>query len=236
LEIRRWNFVDGAPSEPVENPVEVTSFVYDDATNLSRRIDASGTVFETRLDGLNRPLRSTAAVGTPEQITFDYSYAASGLRTIQKRTPAPTASGSFITELVQSNRGPLLDVLEQGKPLLHRELDAYGRIVQQLERTQGTRRYDYNAYGNVISVSRIGPGDVAKPYASFDWNSDGALKLAVDGAGHQTTRSYDALGRLKSITNGLGVTTYEYMPGSRWPIQISSRPECTQTNMISPGA
>ena len=67
----------------------------------------------------------------------------------------------------------------------------------------------------------------AKPGApfstgTFSWNRDGDLTVTLDGAQHTTTRTYDVIGRLHSLTDGLGVTTYSYLPGTRLPTLIAS--------------
>jgi RHS repeat-associated protein len=222
LQIKRWQFTESPIVSAEAAPYGTTTLVYDDAHNSTTITDPFNSVYFARLDGVDRPVETVSAQGAPEEIDTTYSYSGGGLVVGSVTTPAPTATRSLTRTQTYSPGGTLLQFQEQGRTLLQRQLDSFGRVQTEQTPSDVAITYGYDAFNQVLTLQEQSAPNSVFVAGTFSWNRDGSLLTTLDGAQHSTLRSYDVLGRLQTLTNGLGATTYSYVPGTSLPASIAS--------------
>lgn len=173
------------------------------------------------MDGADRPLTTISAKGDPAQLTTSLSYSRAGLVVTSTSSPAPTATGTVVDVQTFAPSGGLVSLSRQGQTLLTRQVDSYGRVASESRPENLMRTFTYDAFDELIGVATQTASNSVTETASLVWNRNGALSKAIDGAQHSTSNSYDRLGRLQSIVNGLGTTSYTYQTGTFLPATIS---------------
>lgn len=219
---KRWNFTEGGVSVKGANPYVITAFLYDDSKNLTQITDENNTVSTETRDGAGRVIESYLAKGLAEQVHTTYSFGEGGAIRTSVVSPAPTSAGQISRTETYSPMGDLLQVDEQGRTLLKRSLDSFGRPQVDQTLSDLSTTYTFDAYNQPLSIQKQDSSATTFVPGSFKWNRDGQNVLAVDGAQHQTRRTYDPLGRLQSVQDGLGTTHYQYVPGTLLPATIVS--------------
>lgn len=162
----------------------VWAYTYDSGGNLTQVSDPLGNVTVYRYDVLNRLTQITYPSGASVDLTY-------GERGEFESVTAP-ATGSpdttrEITEYVLDASGNLVRIVDSANSDDPRETrleyNAFGQIISR-ETAMGITRYRYDAMGNLV--------EIAYP--------NGATQ----------TRTYDAAGRLTSITAPTGVISMDY--------------------------
>jgi RHS repeat-associated protein len=98
----------------------------------------------------------------------------------------------------------------------------FGQVVTAIDPLLTVTRYRYDAFGDVISVTRDSGSNGLNQLTTMAYSPTGDVILATDPNGHITASTYDANRRLASVTspgssaapNGL-VTSFSYDPNGR---------------------
>ncbi len=89
--------------------------------------------------------------------------------------------------------------------------DGDGNIVAVTSPNGNTTGYAYDHLGRPVATTLpplpLFDGNVSSPVARVSYDGDGNLSQTIDPVGDMTTRSYDPLGRLVSLTNPVSGTT-----------------------------
>ena len=167
--------------------------------------------------------------GEPEQLNTAFTYTSAGTVTTAVTTPAPTPAGTFTRTYTYSPLGVLRLQTDQGQAVLQRQLDPYGRVSTEQLPSDVHRTYTFDAFNQPLTFQEQQQSGVMFTAATLKWNRDGNLLTTLDGVNNSTTRTYDVLGRLRSVTSGLGATAYQYVSGTAMPATIDS-PSANITN------
>ena len=144
------------------------------------------------------------AKGEPEQLNTAFTYTRAGTVTTAVTTPAPTPAGTFTRTYTYSPLGVLRLQTDQGQAVLQRQLDPYGRVSTEQLPSDVHRTYTFDAFNQPLTFQEQQQSGVMFTAATLKWNRDGNLLTTLDGVNNSTTRTYDVLGRLRSVTSGLG--------------------------------
>lgn len=182
-----------------------TSMVYDDTSRLGHRTDANGHTTTYLHDPLNRVGTVRYADGTEHQFTYDVH---------GNVTSETDPNGNVITSIYDTldrlrtktiTRAP--NVL--GSTFETRKYDGLSRIVYA-ENDDTLVTWAYDSLSNVTKeTQRAGAGPTRTLSAAFD--GDGKRISVVYPSGRTVTATYDALRRMKAISEAGPVATYSYI-------------------------
>jgi len=214
--------VDG----PRTDVSDVTTYAYDSATgNLLSVTNATSHVTQiTSHDANGRPL----TIVDPNGLTTTLTYAPRGWLTsrtvggeittydydfVGQLTKVTVPASSFL-EYVYDPAHRLTEIHDNlGNKIVY-TLDAMGNRTQEDVRDPSgrlaqTRSRIYDSLNRLIKD--IGGTNPAAQVIQYGYDNQGNLTTITDPLQHVTTNSYDALNRLKQVTDpGLGLTQYGY--------------------------
>jgi len=172
----------GQPLTIVDANALTTTLVYDARLRLtSRTVGSESTSYE--YDGVGQLIKVTLPDGSFLSYTYDAAHRLTDITDALGNNIHYTldAMGNRTQEQVRDPLGTLAQTRS-------RVYNSLNRLFQEIGAQSQTTQYGYDNQGNVTSV-------------------DGSLA----GTGDTTTNAYDALNRLRQVTDpGLGVTQYAY--------------------------
>ena len=186
------------------NPLgNTTTFVYDDAGNLTRRTDAKNHSTNYAYDAANRLVSVTA----PDLSVTTYAY--DDIGNLTSRTDAKSHTTQYTYDLA----GRLQTVLTPSNGLWTYEYDANGNLTKVTDANgnatgtagDGVTTHTYDVLDRLTDIDYSD----ATPDVQLTYDAAGKRTSMVDGAGTQNY-SYDALGRLTEASRGLDVFAYSY--------------------------
>jgi RHS repeat-associated protein len=78
--------------------------------------------------------------------------------------------------------------------------DSHGKVLSLADADGGTTSYNYDAQGNLASVTKPANNDAGVgPVVAYAYDAAGRITAVTDAVGSQMTYSYDALGRITAI-------------------------------------
>ncbi len=169
--------------ESVDANLDAVGYAYDVNSNMTSVTDGNMNVTSYAFDGLDRLVTSTDAL-------------------------------SGVTSLGLNELNQLEDVTDPRSNITSYTYNAFGDVTQSISPDRGTRTYTHDKGGNVTSMTDARAVvsnytyDVLNRLASVAYPSDSALDVALtyDSASGCGT----SLGRLCSVTDAAGTTTYIY--------------------------
>ncbi len=163
----------------------------------SSSTDARGTVTNLAYDGYGAP--ATIQTGAHSQLTETH-YATGLLDTL-------TDQGGSQTSFVYNNRGLLLSMTDPFGKVGTMAYDADGRTLHKTDRDGNTITYSYTPDGKIDTITYPNSSTVK---FSYDIQDNDNLAHIDDSTG-RTSYTYDADGRVLSITDPFGFTvSYGY--------------------------
>jgi len=195
-------------------PADYTwTYAYDEAGNQTTTTDPLGNDTQTAYS----PVDTVTAVTDPNNHTTSYTY--DDLNRLWKVTPeAAGGTGTLDTVYTYDASGNLAQRIDPNARTTTWDWSLTGRLD---ERTTpiGTYRYGYDANGNLTSLEK--PSGTSTLTAA-----DGTISYAYDRAGRQTsisysdgtptvTRTYDAGGRLETMSDDGGTVDYTFDDADR---------------------
>lgn len=182
----------GRRTASVDPDLGTWTYQYDNAGRLTTQTDAKAQVTGFTYDALGRVLTKTIGVGLPSQevITNSYDTDRAGFFNVGHLTAASNAAASIAYDYDAAGRS--------------------ARTVTTVEGTDHTQTIAYDAGGRV--TSKTYPGAIGS--GSYTYNAAGQ-QIALAGSISATT--YDAAGRVLTVTYANGVvTTYTYSASRGW--------------------
>jgi YD repeat-containing protein len=222
----------------------VTSFVYDGAGLPRYTTDPAGRITRTDYDSLARPIRRTELYGTSGAVVTTTDYDGNG-----KAIAVHDAEGVTRTSRYDSSGRPVEVTEAVGTPEERHTFTTYypgGRIWQQISPLGLLTRHEYDdphrrtvdtvAFGSATDQQTITTRNVAgnvvrveqpDSTAAYDYDALNRQRAVTQGAGtyaaHTTSTSFDADGRVKTVTNWEGVTTrYDYFDDSHLVVTVEA--------------
>jgi RHS repeat-associated protein len=196
-----------------------TKYAYCDCGSLSQIVDPDNNATTLLYDLQERPSGKQYANG--KQMTIAYELTTSR---VKKQTDALGQITSYSYNLDDTlAEQTYLSAVNPTKPVSFAWDPNFRRIVSMTDGT-GTTTYVYNAISNPPQLGATQLASVTAPQgdtATYTYDALGRpLKQILDGVASQMT--YDAIGRIKTMTNALDGFTYSYLGGSKRPTQIKS--------------
>ena len=177
----------GRRSETVDAEGNRIFYFYDEAGRLSHTVNGDGEVVKTDYN----------AFGEVEQST----YYADKIDT----TELSGATNSELSTRISSVASAVKDVFSQHQ---------YDRVGNLHVTTHGTQQneFGYNAWRELVSqTSTALDGSATTRVTGYQYDNRGNITHLTNAAGEITESTYDAFGRLNSVTNAAGrVTSYQY--------------------------
>jgi RHS repeat-associated protein/CSLREA domain-containing protein len=204
----------------------VTSYSYDEAGNQIAVTDTNGVIARTYFDSLNRPV--TLVRNLVGQTIDDPAPA---------RTSPPSPTDNLRTDTVYSGNGTVNYVVDEMGKTTDYGYDAFGRRTSVTDPLTHTTSFQYSPTGNRISMTDanhvttsyeydglnrltavvenyragITPDAQTNVRTEYTYDANGNRLSILDGNGHPTNFTYDALGRLQTESDALNhTTTYGY--------------------------
>ena len=176
------------------------SYSYDKLGQLVKLTDGKNNVTQWAYDDMNRLARKTYHDGTYESYAYDV---------INNKVTFTDTKG-VVTTTSYDDVGNLTQSATQNAPAVNLTYDNLDR-VQTMQDGIGTTTMGYDVLSRVTSVD----GPFANDTLSYHYDSLGRqdqLQVnAQSGTTDASTYGYDALSRLKTITNNVGVWNYAYV-------------------------
>ncbi|PRW64745.1 LamG-like jellyroll fold domain-containing protein [Actinopolyspora mortivallis] len=216
-----------------------TEFAYDELGNLVRRTqparqgETEGGVWSATYDPLGERLSVTDVTGAERHHTYDKL----GRRitsTVVERVPQPTRNlttrftydelgnpasvttpTGLTTTYEHDDLGNPLSMTDPAGNTTTTEYNAQGKPVSVTEPSGVTTTYEYDLAGRMVSTSDLNASGEQVRTRSFGYDRAGNLVRSTDAHGASTTRSFDALNRLRSVTRPVSegeeiTTSYGY--------------------------
>ena len=254
----------GQPAKTVDGLGNATYATYDAYFNLVKTTGPTGLTQTYTYDGLGNVTSSTDALGATTQFTYgansrltlltdakgnptSYAYNANG--DLYGTTYADnTKSSSTFYPLGQpktflNQNGQTIGYTYNAAGQLATEsfsdgtsytytYDAHGNLKTAVDAT-GTTTFDYYANDTLKQVTY--PGNL---WLAFTYNADGQRTQMVDQTGFTTNYTYDAAGRLWTLTDGTGaaVVTYTYDAAGRLKTKVNGNGTSTTYDYYADGS
>jgi len=186
------------------------SFAYDTLAQLTAQTHADGASLRYTYDDAG----SLASVRDENhgQANALYSYdPARRLSTVRQNL----GSGQITTSYAYDTAGNLTSVTDPNGNITTYTYDDFGRMLSQTSPVTGTTTYAYDLAGDLLSMADANHGTTTRTYDSLGRVLTSTSAIS-GGASETVTRGYDgsaetfSLGRLISMTDGAGQTTYAY--------------------------
>jgi RHS repeat-associated protein len=195
-----------------------TEIVYDKKNNPIEQADSSGQILKFTYDPIFNKLKNFAdARGNG----ITYSYDSKG--NIFKATDAEGNNEQFEVD----NLGNITSSVNRRGEKITYQVNKDGQITQRKYADGSQITYAYDTKGNLVSAADA-TGTTSLEYneanrftriaysngrsLQYTYNADGQRTSLITQDGYQTNYSYDAFGRLKSLTDGAGqnIISYDY--------------------------
>ena len=217
VEIReRWFVEDGSNGriDLGDDGWRVWRASYDNAAGRVSERGPDGTLTERETDARGRVV-SVVERSADTAVTYRYDWSSDGRRLTYTVSPAATASGEYQQTSFFSPLGAPTRLEDStGEVLSWTGFDALGRPTERGDRSS-TQFFDYNAFGEVVSIDRMDGAGAREPYLSIDRTETGAERAVTDGLGHTWAYAYDAASRLTSVIHPDGTNvSLSYFAGS----------------------
>ncbi|WP_239405159.1 DNRLRE domain-containing protein, partial [Frankia sp. Cj3] len=177
----------------------VSRLGYDDAGNVTSAVNAVGAWTFLAYDDLNRVWAATATERSP-QGTFttytDHDDAGNVTRVIK---PANVGSQAAWTGVYDATGGLISERDELGK-LTSRTYDLAGRLASVTDPLGRSTRYTYDRAGRRVTTAQFSASNSQLRTASIGYDAAGNPTSSTDANGWTTTRSYDPLDQLRTLT------------------------------------
>jgi RHS repeat-associated protein len=197
----------GRTTKQTDNEGGETTFTYDANGNLLTSTDPNGHTTTSTYDALGRMISQTDANG----LTTTYTYNAAGNMIKQV-----DALGN-VTQFVYDNLNHRIRVIDPLGKTTYFVYDAMGNLTKKIAADSVVTLYEYNQAGQLTAVVEnyevaTTPNENTNVRTEYTYDDNGNLLTVVDANGHTaSTYTYDALNRVTSETNALGiVTSYAY--------------------------
>jgi uncharacterized protein RhaS with RHS repeats len=212
--ITQWRFTEEPLAADPEGLKALTTVDYDDSTNTVTAKDPAGRISVLRTDGAGRIVSEIRAAGLPEarSLTFDYSLDGTVMDVTVK--PAPVVAGRTVQSFRLDPLGRLRSVIEDNRVVYTERQDSFGRTTERTLVGLGSQLLAYDAFNRLVTVQQQVDSDHPPVTATYSWDGNDLLRQSIDGANHVTVNSFDGLDRLKTVTNGIGTTSFSYVPGA----------------------
>ncbi|WP_017973817.1 DUF6531 domain-containing protein [Actinopolyspora halophila] len=187
----------------------VTRYDYDEKNRLLSVTDPRGAVTEYEYDVAGNRTATISPLGTKRTWTYD----ADGRKTssVSERGHADGADPSrFTTRYSYDAAGNLVSTTDPRGNSTERSYDATNLLTSRTDANGNTVRFGYDESNRLVSV--LG-SDADKPEQAtrHEYNAAGERTARVDPNGNRTTFAYDAAGRLIERTDPLGRSrTFDY--------------------------
>ncbi|WP_054049313.1 RHS repeat-associated core domain-containing protein [Alloactinosynnema sp. L-07] len=212
-----------------------TTFGYDQLGNQTRRTDpllpgnSQPGVWTATYDPLGEQLTTIDPTGATKAFTYD-ELGRKITETVVERIPAPTRNlttryryndfGGLAAVTTPDNRVTTFDNDGLGRPLTTIDAagkstkftyDGFDRITSSIDPLGNKVTYGYDGAGRVKTRTELNPAGQTQRTRSVTYDPVGNQLTATDGAGVTTTNTYDALNRLRSVSQpiaaGQAITT-----------------------------
>jgi YD repeat-containing protein len=185
------------------------TYTYDSHGNLLTATDASGTITFSYGDPNNSDLITEVAYPDGHSLSFQYN-------SVGQRTQSVDDSG-FTIHYQYDALGRLQKLLDGNNNLIVQyTYDPAGQLIQK-DMGNGTRTtYQYDSAGNLLRLTNLAP-DHATVNSEYDYTYDALGRvITMTTGGMLTTYGYDADGQLVSITApGLSIQYFYDAAGNR---------------------
>lgn len=175
----------------------LTQTFHDALGNLANQIDPKGNPTANSYDALNRAIQSVNALGGVTQYKYD----------TQDNVKEVSAPNGVITRYQHDDLGNRLQEISPDRGTINYTHDSAGNVASITDARGITATYTYDALNRVTAV-RYGAGGVS-----------GFLSGLVSSSPEDVTYTYDqatgcsaGIGRLCSVSDASGSTTYSYDP------------------------
>jgi RHS repeat-associated protein len=212
-----------------------TTYAYDASGNLTSVTSPTGSATSWTYDTAGRPLtrtepRGNAAGATPSDHTTTWTYNAAGNVLTETdalgRTTTSTYDGNGkaltrtdpagrVTSYAYNGAGEPTSETAPGGLVTTSGYDSRGQLVIVTSPAGAVTTYAYDDAGRVASMVEPRGNAAGATPADYRWSygydANGNQTTVTDPLGNTTTRAYDALNRLTSVTDASGhATTYGY--------------------------
>ena len=177
------------------------TFGYDANNNMTLAADNAAT-YTMAYDPLNRVTQAVEIIGASATVTLTMAYDGNGDRTLLQNSLGGTidysydTDGDLTTEVYTQSTGATTSVVMS----FEEQYDWQGRVTDQLDYSGatlvGTSSMDYNALGEVASISQFASTAVANYSMTYDVNRE-----VTEQIDHGVTNNfaYDSLGQETSF-------------------------------------
>ena len=125
-----------------------------------------------------------------------------------------TWARGVVTTYTYDNSGALTNtVYSDGTPTISKTYDRVGNMLSAVTDGVCTNLYAYSLTGLCTNEVQNG-ATIARSYDTLGRSTGYTLQTSQNTSVIQTLLSYDALGRIASITSGTNTFTYSYLPGT----------------------
>jgi RHS repeat-associated protein len=206
------------------NPIKIT---YADGRSVTRRwekrfsslleeSDENGVITRHDYDAKGNRIRSTEAVGLPEQRVREYAYDAYGNQTQIKYVADANTAEATIT-MSYDSYGNLKKITDaEGNVTEYLAHDVLGNVLQRKDGRGHIWIQQYDAVGNLTQqTTPLGHS------TRFAYDKMGNLTTITEPGNAITALEYDGRHRLIKTTNALGASSQIGYDGADRPVQIS---------------
>nr|WP_246864609.1 RHS repeat domain-containing protein [Spongiibacter thalassae] len=207
--------------------LNITKITYPDGSHVSRKweptfsslleeIDENGVITRYDYDAKGNRIRTTEAVGLPEQRVIEYSYDAYG-NTTQIRFIADANTAEAVISMTYDAYGNLKTYTDgEGHTTEYLSHDALGNALQKKDARGQTWSRQYDATGN-LTHHTTALGHIT----TLAYDKVGNLKTLTKPGNAVTTMDYDGRNRLIQTTNPLGASIALAYNGGNRPIRVT---------------
>jgi RHS repeat-associated protein len=190
------------------NVVSSVTKTYDQAGNVATSTDGDGNTTSYTYNGANQVLTKVVKSPSGTVVTaVAYSYDQAGnVATVTDGDGNTTSytyngAGQVLTQVVKDSSGTVVASLTK----------TYDEDGNLLTTADGVGDVTFNVYdGNRLVSSTTGYGTSAAATTSYTYDEDGNVASETDPDGNTTSYTYNALGKVLTVTNALGTTTNTY--------------------------
>ncbi|KJE21709.1 RHS repeat-associated core domain, partial [Frankia torreyi] len=184
----------------------VSRIVYDDASNPTSLVDANGVWTFYAYDDHDRVWATTRTERTPAATFTTYTDHDDAGDVTRILTPANIPSGAMWTGSYDAT-GALVDEHDELGKLTHHAYDLAGRPATVTDPLGRSIRITYDRAGRPTTAAQFSPTNTQLRAASTGYDAAGNPTSATDFDGWTTTRTYDALDRVRTLVEPVTATT-----------------------------
>ncbi len=184
----------------------MTRLVYDDAGNVTSTVSPVGVWAFAAYDDLDRVWAATETERSPQAMFTTYADHDDAGNVTKVIRPANIAAQAAWTGVYDAAGGLLQERDELGK-LTTRTYDLAGRLAGVTDPLGRSVRLTYDRAGRRTVVAQFSPSNSPLRSASVGYDAADNATSSTDGDGWTTTRTFDALGRLRTLVEPVTVST-----------------------------